>query len=406
MIKCFNKYQLVITMCLIFSMVIVGFSVGNAASLPGPAILSVDNANNTGNYTITINDPAGNNAGSLHLFENNVMVFSRKVRTGQTTDQIFTYPVTNKPNGIYTYYVVTQNNVGTTSSADLTVTVGSSGPSPSPTPGVTPTPTQKMFDDFNYTSSNDALLGTHDWTVRTGTGGPGASGCSWSASNVTFLTDPDIPGNMLMRLTSTTGGAGNSTVQSEVVTTQLKFFAGTYAARVKFSDVPSAGTDGAAINETFFTISPLAYDNDPNYSELDFEYLANGGWGVSGPTMWCTSWYTYCNTPWSKDNISNHDNKSYDGWHTLIVTVGNGQNTYYIDGNLKAIHNGKYYPRQSMAIDFNLWFLGEGPLTASTYIEDIDWVYHARDAVLTPAQVDQEVQNFRSQNITFMDTVN
>lgn len=400
------KYRLIVTMCLVFSFVFAGFLIVNAAALPDKAILTVDNANNNGNYTITINDKAGNSATSLHLYENNVMVFSRRVKAGSLTDQIFTYPVTNKPNGIYTYYVITHNSAGDTASLDLTVTVGTSGPSPSPSPGVSPTPTQKMFDDFNYTSSSDNLLNTHGWSVRTGVGGPGPAGCSWSSNNVTFLTDPENPGNMLMRLTSSTGGTGNSTVQTEVDTAQLKYFAGTYAARVKFSDVPTAGTDGAAINETFFTISPLAYDNDPNYSELDFEYLANGGWGVSGPTMWMSSWYTYCNTPWSKDNVYNFSSTSYAGWHTLVIAVGNGEVNYYIDGNFKAKHTGKYYPRKNMCISFNLWFLGEGPLTSSTYVEDIDWVFHAKDALLTPAQVDQEVADMRSQNLRFTDNVN
>ena len=407
MIKNSRKYLLVITVFLALCLIFAGFSIVTfAAAVPDPAILSVDNPNNTGNYTITINDPAGNSATSLHLYENNVMVFSRRVKAGSTTDQIFTYPVTNKPNGIYTYYVITQNSAGNAVCPDLTVTVGPSGPSPTPSPGVTPSPMPKMFDDFNYTSSNDSLLGAHGWIVRSGSGGPGPAGCSWSPSNVTFLTDPDIPGNMLMRLTSSTGGAGNSTVQTEVYTSQLKYFAGTYAARVKFSDLPVSGSDGGAINETFFAISPLAYDNDPNYSELDFEYLANGGWGVSGPTMWCTSWYTYCNTPWSKDNVYNLSNTSYAGWHTLVITVGNGEINYYIDGNFKAKHTGKYYPRKNMSVNFNLWFLGEGPLTSSTYVEEIDWVFHVKDSVFTPTQVNDQVQSYRSQNIRFTDTVN
>ncbi len=293
---------------------------------------------------------------------------------------------------------------------EVEVWTGSGGAAtPTPTRPGTPTPTgvpggKRMFDDFNYTGSGDSNLSGHGWSVRTGSGGPGPGGCSWSAGNVTFPTESGS--NKMMRLSATTGGSGGNTVQSEVYTSQRKYFAGTYAARVRFYDTPTSGSDGAAINETFFAISPLDYNNDPNYSELDFEYLANGGWGVSGPTMWMSSWYTYTPDPWSKDNVYNYVNSSHAGWRTLVITVGGGEVKYYIDGVLRATHNGKYYPRKNMTINFNLWFLAEGPLTPSTYIQDVDWVFHAKDVILTPAQVESQVQSYRSQSITFIDEVN
>lgn len=285
---------------------------------------------------------------------------------------------------------------------------GAASATPTPTPTTTPPPSsgKVMFDDFNYTGPWDNNLGSHGWSVKTGIAGPGPGGCSWSANNVSFIADPQNSNNKLMRLTASTDGTASGTSQAEVLTSSMKYFSGTYAARVRFTDTPTSGADGAAINETFFTISPLSYDNDPNYSELDFEYLANGGWGITGPTMWNTSWYTYSNNPWSKDNVYQAFNSSHSGWHTLVITVANGEVKYYIDGVLKTTHNGKYYPRKNMAIDFNLWFLAEGPLTPSTYVEDIDWVYHAKDTVLTPAQVDTAVQSYKSQGTTFTDTVN
>lgn len=270
-----------------------------------------------------------------------------------------------------------------------------------------PTTTYAMFDDFNYTSSNDSNLAAHQWSVKTGVAGPGPAGATWSANNITFVNDSNTASNKLLRLTSSTNGTPSGTSQAEILT-PTKYFEGTYAARVKFSDTPVSGNDGDGIAQTFFTISPLRYDNDPTYSELDFEYLSNGGWGVSGPTLWTTSWYTYSNNPWSKDNVYNYSNSSFSGWHTLVLIVKNGQIKYYADGNLLATHSGKYYPRANMAIDFNQWFLAEALMTTGgtrSYQMDVDWVYHAKDMALTPAQVDAEIQNYRTQSISFTDNV-
>ena len=166
-------------------------------------------------------------------------------------------------------------------------------------------------------------------------------------------------------------------------------FIGTYVLIVNITDAPISGTDGAEINETFFTISPLESYRDPKYSELDFEYLPNGGWGKKGG-MWNTSWHTYTEDPWYQDSASVFTNKSYNGWHNLVVVVANGYNIYYIDG-VQVAKNGPsnstfdyFLPRKDMNIDFNLWFItgeDEGELVNSKYVEDIDWVFHEKDTV-------------------------
>ncbi len=267
--------------------------------------------------------------------------------------------------------------------------------------------TYAMFDDFNYTSSSDPLLSEHQWSVKTGVSAPGPVGASWSADNITFVTDPENTGNKLLRLTSSTDGTPEGSSQAEILT-PMKYFEGTYAARVKFSDTPVSGVDGDGVAQTFFTISNLRYDHDPTYSELDFEYLVNGGWGVSGPTLWSTSWHTYSNNPWSKDNVYNYSNQSYNGWHTLVLVVKGGQVKYFADGALLAEHSGKYFPRANMAIDFNQWFLPEALISTDgtrSYQLEVDWVYHAQNTELTPAQVEAEVQNYRSQSVTHTDNV-
>ncbi|MBK1813552.1 discoidin domain-containing protein [Clostridium sp. YIM B02505] len=273
----------------------------------------------------------------------------------------------------------------------------------------TPLPTSNiMFDDFNYNSSSDGNLATHGWTLRNEVAGPGPSGCKFSPSNISFLADSQNSSNKLMRLTASTNGTGAGTSQAEIYTTNRKYNRGTYAARVRFTDTPISGTDGAEINETFFAISPLEGYRDPSYSELDFEYLANGGWG-EGQGIWTTSWHTYTADPWYKDGSSKFGAGSYAGWHNLVMNVASdGTTTYFIDGRQFAQDTPYFGPRKLMSINFNLWFItgeGENPLLASTYVQDVDWVYHAKDTVLSPSQVDSAVQNMKASGINFTDTV-
>jgi hypothetical protein len=289
------------------------------------------------------------------------------------------------------------------------VSGGSSGGSPTPSPTVSATGTPSsgvLFDDFAYTGSNDPRLAAHGWSVRTGSGGPGVSGATWSAGAVTF---PGSGATTVMQLASSTDGTAGGTVQAEVDTTAKKFFSGTYAARVYFNDAPAAGPDGDCVNETFYTISPLAYDNDPTYSELDYEYLPNGGWGDTGPKIYTTSWYTYQNNPtWVGDRVSGNVSESLQGWHNLVMTVNAGTVTYYIDGTQVFSSTGKYYPRQTMTIDFNNWFIDGELLSSSTprtYDEQVDWVYYDAGQVLSTNDVLSQVSAYRSAGSTFTDTV-
>jgi hypothetical protein len=220
---------------------------------------------------------------------------------------------------------------------------------------------------------------------------------SWSPANVTFVTDPANGSNKLLRLTGSTNGRANTTVQAELITAADKFFEGTYAARVKFSDTPASGTDGAQTVQTFFTISPYS-TSDPLYSELDFEYLSNGGWGIAGPTMWNTSWNS------TSVRTSTSTVGSLPNWNDLVITVSGGAVRYYLNGVLIATHTGIYYPRRSMYIDFNIWFINSRN-PASSYIEDIDWVYFAKNTVLTTSEVNAEINNYRANAIRYVDNV-
>ncbi len=283
-------------------------------------------------------------------------------------------------------------------------------PTATPTPTVTGEPSSPpsagvVFDDFSYTGPTDPAINAHHWSVRTNSGGPGVPGATWPLGNVTF---PAIgSGNQALQLRSVTDGTNAGTQQAEFLGAR-KFFEGTYAARVKFSDAPVSGPDGDNVVQTFFTITPLAYDMDPDYGEIDFEYLPNGGWGAQGPIMYATTWETYQNEPWVAVNTHTEAVRSYAGWHTLVLQVSGGVVRYYIDGALFAEHGGIYYPETPMWVDFNQWFISGGLAGSSTqrdYVEQIDWFYHSKNEVVAPAEIAGRVSAYRAAGTSWIDTV-
>lgn len=292
---------------------------------------------------------------------------------------------------------------------------GSAGPTPTIPPTITPggpTPTLPssavLFDDFNYASNTDPNLATMNWILRDAQNeGPGIAGATWSPDNISFLVDPDNSSNRLAQLQSTTGGTGATTSEAEL-SLPIKFYEGTYASRVYFYDAPVSGADGDHVVTTFFTICVpcLTYDLDPDYRENDFEYLPNGGWGVSGPIMYMTTWETFREQPWRAVNASSNVKASFAGWRTLVMQVADGHVKYYIDGALVADHSGIYYPEGPMSINYNLWFIdGSGASGTRVWQQRMDWLYFAKDIVLSPAEVEAIVADYRAHNVQRIDTV-
>jgi len=263
-----------------------------------------------------------------------------------------------------------------------------------------------LFDDFSY--NNHKELTKHGWIVRTAAGWPGLPGATWRKEGVSFLKDPDQPRNRILRMVSSTDGIGASANQTQICH-QRKYLEGTYAARVRFADNPLSGPGGDQVVESFYTISPLKAPMDPDYSELDFEYLPNGGWGISGPTLYGTTWETFSPEPnWKKDNIFNISSGSQAGWHTLVTQVADGKVKYFVDGKLLAEHGDRFYPESLMSINFNLWFIRDGltkEQAVRRYNEDIDWVFHEAGVALTPEEVEAKVASLRRRSIKFRDTV-
>lgn len=259
-----------------------------------------------------------------------------------------------------------------------------------------------LFDDFNYTAHDDPQLSENGWIVRAGEGWPGVEGAIWRAENVSFLDDEE--GNRLLQMASSTDGS--ETYQTQICH-QRKYYEGTYAARVRFSDAPAFGEDGDQIVQTFYLISPQEYDLDPMYSELDYEYLPNGGWGMPENTFFMTTWETFRLDPWLADNHST-DIESTEGWHTLVIQIADGDITYFVDGEATAEHGSRFYPEVPMSINFNLWFIQGGQLDSDEmreYIEQIDWVFFAAETVLSPEEVLAQVEDFRAEDVTFSDSV-
>jgi hypothetical protein len=263
-----------------------------------------------------------------------------------------------------------------------------------------------LFDDFSY--GNKELMKKNGWILRTEPGWPGIPGATWAEEGVSVLKHPDQSSNWIVRMTSSTDGTSANTTQTQFCH-QRKYLEGTYAARVRFTDKPVSGPGGDQLVQSFYTISPLKAPMDLDYSELDWEYLPNGGWGIDGPTLYATTWETFSPEPnWKKDNVFKTTNGSQAGWHTLVTQVMDQKVRYFANGKLFAEHGGSYYPEDTMSINFNLWFIRDGMIKSNErrqYHEDIDWVFHQAGVALTPEQVEAAVAGMRKKAVKFRDTV-
>src|SRR5215212_11270035 len=188
---------------------------------------------------------------------------------------------------------------------------------------------QILFDDFSYSVPEE--MTANGWILRQGSGWPGVSGATFRPGNVSFVEYPDQTGNRLLRMTSSTDGTPENTYQTQICH-QRKYLDGTYAARVRFSDAPASGVDGDQVVQTFYTITPYIQALDPDYSEMDYEYLPNGGWGSGDLTFYMTTWETVQIEPWNAENTSTSVQGSLAGWHTLVTQVTGGTVRYFVDG--------------------------------------------------------------------------
>lgn len=259
-----------------------------------------------------------------------------------------------------------------------------------------------LFDDFSHESFESFQRG--GWIIRSAVGWPGIEGATWDDA-IAFIDDEQRPGNRLVRMTAKTDGR---TTRQAQICHQRKYLEGTYAARVRFSDAPVFGPDGDQIVQTFYTIAPIKAPLDPDYSEQDFEYLPNGGWGGTDLALHTTTWETFRLEPWEQVSASSSQRGSLDGWHTLVMQVEKPEVRYFLDGKLIASHGEPYFPEEHMSINFNLWFIREGLIDSKQgriWQEDVDWVFHAAGRSLSPEAVEQRVSELRAAGVSFRDTV-
>ncbi len=267
-----------------------------------------------------------------------------------------------------------------------------------------------FFDDFHYTDK--AALRKGGWIIRDQRGHPGIDGGQWGAGGVALIDDADNKGSRLLRLTARTDGTPQGTFQAQLCH-QRKYLEGTYAARIRFSDEPVKGPNGDVVVQTFYAVSPLRFDFDPQYSEMDWEYLPNGGWGDTSSRLYNVAWQTVQMVPWQAYNQPHQKfgklGDQSGGWHTLVMQAAAGKTRFFLDGEQQAENSGRNYPVVPMSINFNLWFSPGGQLpdisVERVYQQDVAWVFHAKDSVLSPAEIDDAVSGYRQAGMHQMDTV-
>ncbi len=267
-------------------------------------------------------------------------------------------------------------------------------------------PDALFFDDFNH--ANLQALTAHGWTLRHAVGHPGIPGAHWGPDTIALVPDPKQVGNQFLRLRASTDGTPEGTAQAQICHAR-KYFEGTYAARIRFSDEPVSGADGDVVVQSFYIVSPLKHDFDPEFSEVDWEYLPNGGWGDPATRLYGITWQTVRIEPWLAYNQAHQEVRPLGGWHTLILQVKDGKTHHLLDGVEVATHGGRNYPVVPMSLNFNLWFSPGGllPVSKATriYEQDVDWVLHVKDQLLTPTQVDAHVQALRAKGQTAIDGI-
>jgi hypothetical protein len=156
-----------------------------------------------------------------------------------------------------------------------------------------------FFDDFSQPDL-DALRRA-GWVPRSAAGHPGPVGARWEPSLLGLLDDPAQGGNRLLRLRAATDGSAAGTQQSQLCH-RRQYLEGSYAARVRFVNTPAQGVDGDPVIQAHYLISPLRHDLDPDFSEVDFEYLANGGWASAQTRLYAINWQTVQIEPWRSFN--------------------------------------------------------------------------------------------------------
>jgi hypothetical protein len=253
--------------------------------------------------------------------------------------------------------------------------------------------TAEFFDDFAQ-KDLDALRAS-GWVLREGSGHPGLPGARFSAAQLA------LDGGLLTLRLDTDGTPANTTLAQ--LCGARKFLIGTTSARVRLRDSPGSRDP---IVQAFFLAGPLRHDYDPDFSEVDFEYLPHGGWGSPDTRLYGVSWQTVRVQPFQPFNQASQLPGSFDGWQLLTVQVEATRTRHYVNGRLLGEHTGRNVPAKPMAISFNHW-LSAGAVAGAprAYTFEVDWVLHQAGRTLAPEAMQARAEQLRQQGVARHDTV-
>lgn len=251
----------------------------------------------------------------------------------------------------------------------------------------------EFFDDFSQ--KNLDALRAGGWVLRDGAGHPGLAGSRFSPSQLT------LDGGLLKLKLTTDGTPANTTLAQ--LCAPRKFLIGTTTARVRLRDTPGSRDP---VIQSFFLAGPLKHDYDPDFSEVDFEYLPHGGWGEPQTRLYGVSWQTVRIEPWESFNQASILPGSFDGWQLLTVQVEATRTRHYVNGQLIGEHTGRNVPAKPMAISFNHWISAGAVVGAPRQYEfDVDWVLHTAGKTLSPDAMQARAEQLRKQGVARQDTV-
>lgn len=251
----------------------------------------------------------------------------------------------------------------------------------------------EFFDDFSQPDL-DALRAS-GWVLREGGGHPGQPGSRFEAGQIAV-------GGGLLRLRLSTDGTPENTVQPQLCAAR-KFLFGTTTARLRLRD--TAGSRDPVV-QAFYQASPLKHDFDPEFSEVDFEYLPHGGWGAPDTRLYGVAWQTVRIEPWQSFNSAAQVMGSHDGWQILTAQVEAGRVRHYLNGKLFNEAAARNVPVQPMAIAFSHWLAGGATAGAPRDYEfEVDWVLHEAGRTLSPAAMQARAAALRKQGVARRDTV-
>lgn len=255
-----------------------------------------------------------------------------------------------------------------------------------------------LFDDFHYSGRNDPALAAHGWKIHHAAGGPGIDG-TWSPEGVSFPTVAGAKGGQVLQLQLHTDGTRAGTRQAGLQSSKSLFLDGTYAARVYITDDPAVGGNGDHVNETFYAISPQGPKLP--YSELDYEYLPNGGWGSPVPELDAVSWHSAK----MGDRVYRGWKTRLHGWHTLVFTTLHGKTTYSVDGQAIFSNGAAFSPRSPMNVNFSLWLI-DLPFSGNRdWNMQVNWFYFQAGKAQSLSQVQKAVDGYYASGTDYANTL-